>query len=188
MKIKEIKGISELNKMKINGVGILPFSFYKGEYYFLYGREAKDINWDERGLWGNFGGSVNKTKETNFEAMIREFWEETNGVFGDKKQIEQYINKNQSKLLIVHSEGYKGVVLFLPIKYSKEIEKSIEITFKFVKDVLENKKNLENSRKRGFLEKDMGKWFNINELKKNMHIFRNCEKELIGYIGQKFTD
>lgn len=41
---KEIKTIEELDKLDITDAGVIPFSFYKGEFYFLFGREAKILN------------------------------------------------------------------------------------------------------------------------------------------------
>ena len=74
------------------GAGILPITFYKGKIYFLFGREALGI-WKNSGLWSDFGGAKDG-KETYKETAIREGWEESDGVLGNKSIIGDLIENN----------------------------------------------------------------------------------------------
>jgi hypothetical protein len=187
MILKRIETILELNEMDINGAGAIPFSFHENEYYFLFGRETKDVNWSDRGLYGSFGGGIKKEKEKNIDGLIREFWEETNGFFGERKVIDKYIKKNFSKMLAVNSDVYRGVILFLPVKYEPSLSKYFSFSNNFTKKILNNKKEIEIIRNNGFLEKDKAKWMKIDDIQKNMKKFRNCEKELVDFIIEHFT-
>ena len=187
MKLKRIETISELNEMNINGAGAIPFSSHENEYYFLFGRETKDVNWSDRGLYGSFGGGIIKEKEKNIDGLIREFWEETNGFFGEYEFIDKYIKDNFNKILNVQSDVYRGVILFLPVKYEPSLSKYFSFSNNFTKKILNNKKEIEIIRNNGFLEKDKAKWMKIDDIKKNMKKFRNCEKEVIDFIIEHFT-
>ena len=182
MEIKQLHSIKEINSLNINGSGIIPFSYYDNEIYFLFGRESKDIRWAEKGLWGDFGGTIDIKEENNFDGMIREFYEETNGIFGEKEDIKKYLIENIEKLLFIKSDIYNGVILFLPVKYDKNLPIYFKKNYLFCKKILKEKKNIENVRKEGYLEKDMIAWFTIQDIKKNTKKFRKCNKEIINSI------
>lgn len=187
VELKRFVSESELNEMDMNGGGVIPFSFYDGELYFLFGRESKDIRWAEKGLWSNFGGTINKTKETNMEGIIREFSEESCEIFSKKDDIHKFIVENFEKFLVVYSPVYKGAVLFLPVTYDKNLPNYFNWNYNFCKTLLNGKKELEKVRQRGLMEKDSAMWFTIADLKKNMKKFRKCDYEIIEYISEYFT-
>jgi hypothetical protein len=186
-KLRLIQSYEELNGMEMNGGGIIPFSYDSGNIYFLFGRESKDIRWSEKGLWSNFGGTINKTKESNIEGIVREFWEESSGIFGTKDSLENYIIENFNKLLIVFSPVYKGAVIFLPVNYDKNLPKYFNWNYLQSKMILNGKKELERVRQRGLLEKDSAMWFMVADLRKNKKKFRKCDYEVLDYICEKFT-
>lgn len=186
-KLRVFGSEEELNGMEMNGGGIIPFSYYNGDLYFLFGRESKDIKWSEKGLWSNFGGTINRTKESNMEGIVREFWEESSGIFGTKDGIESYIRESFKKLLVVHSPVYKGAVIFLPVEYDKNLPKYFNWNYAQSKNLLNGKRELEKVRQRGLLEKDSAMWFTIADLRKNRKKFRKCDYEILDYIGEKFT-
>ena len=181
--ISEIK----LNDMDINGGGVIPFSYDNGELYFLFGRESKDIQWSEKGLWSSFGGSIDKSNETNFEGIIREFSEESNDIFGKKSDILKFIKDNFEEFLTVYSPVYKGAIIFFPVTYDKNLPKYFNWNYSFCKKILNGKKELEKVRQRGLLEKDSAMWFKIAELKKNRKKFRKCDYEILEFIIDYFT-
>ena len=187
MKLKRIETIDELNAMNINGAGAIPFSFHENDFYFLFGRETKDIKWSDRGLYGSFGGTIKKEKEKNIDGLIREFWEETNGFFGEYELIEKYIKDNFSKMLAVQSDVYRGVILFLPVKYESSLSNYFSFSYNFTKKILNNKKEIENIRNKGFLEKDKASWMKIDDIQKNIKKFRKCEKEVADFIIEHFA-
>jgi len=185
--LKIVDSLEELEGMDINGCGVVPFSYSEGDLYFLFGREAKDIRWAEKGLWGDFGGSINRTKESNFEGMIREFWEETNGIFGKIENIENYVKENFEKMLFIYSPVYRGVILLLPVEYDKNLPKYFNLSYSFSKILVDSKKELAKVRNRGLLEKDTANWFTIADLKKNLKKFRKCDSEIIQYLFDNFN-
>jgi len=182
-----VGSLGELDGMDINGCGVIPFSYSEGELYFLFGREAKDIRWNEKGLWGDFGGSINKTKETNFQGMLREFWEESNGIFGQIESIEKYIRENFGKMLFIYSPIYRGVILLMPVEYDKNLPRYFNMQNSFCRILLDGKRELEKVRKRGLMEKDSANWFTIAEMRKGMKKFRKCDYEVMEYIFEIFT-
>ena len=67
------------------GGGILPVAEHKGDFYFLFSRERLAFSQDkDRGKWSDFGGS-REGKETQYQTAIRECFEESNGILGNKK-------------------------------------------------------------------------------------------------------
>ena len=75
------------------GAGILPISFKDGKIYFLFSREAGDKKFRDTGKWSDFGGSKEKN-ETYEQTAIREGWEESNGILGNKKAISSLLHNN----------------------------------------------------------------------------------------------
>ena len=182
-----INTLEELNGLDVSGGGILPFSFYNGELYFLYGRENEDIRWSDSGMWADFGGAIDKN-ESNIDGGIREFWEETNGIFGDIRLIKGYIYKNFDKLLVLYSEKNSNFSIFLPIQYDKKIEKQFINSIKYSKKLLNyDKKKINNAIKNGLLEKDKIKWFSVKEIKKNINKFRICNNDYTKFIIENFN-
>ena len=77
------------------GGGILPVAIYRGDIYFLFGRESRHIDHKASGLWSDFGGAPEK-KENRMETAAREGWEETEGVLGSHKHIK-FMVENRCK-------------------------------------------------------------------------------------------
>jgi len=182
-----IKSVEELNGLDIGVAGVIPFSFQEGELYFLFGREAKNNKKEDRALWGDFGGTIRKEKEKNFEGLVREFWEETNGLFGTVEGIRSYINENFSKLLIVHCEKYNGVIVFLPMEYEKKYERMFHTQNILYKHVLDTKKEIQRARSRGLLEKDLIQWYTMAEIMKQKKKFRKCNHDIIDFMNETFN-
>ena len=157
------------------GAGILPITFYKEKIYFLFGREAVGI-WKDSGLWSDFGGAKDG-KETYKETAIREGWEESDGVLGNKSIIKHLIENNTIDTITYR--GYRTYIIF--INYNKKMVFDFRKKFKKVK-----KNNPELIAKNGYYEKDMIKWFEYNEIKNNMHKFRPYYKGIIKQLLKKF--
>ena len=155
------------------GAGFLHISFYKGKIYFLFGREAVGI-WKDSGLWSDFGGAKDG-KETYKETAIREGWEESDGVLGNKSIIKHLIENNTIDTITYR--GYRTYIIF--INYNKKMVFDFEKNSKV-------KNNPELIAKNGYYEKDMIKWFEYNEIKNNMHKFRPYYKGIIKQLLKKF--
>ncbi len=185
--VKLIKTETELNEMKIRNGGIIPYSFYEGEIYFLFGREAKDNHTEDRALWGEFGGLIEKNKESNLDGIVREFWEETNGMFGTIESIRGYIKNNFEKLLVAFVDTYEGVFILMPIEYDKKYVRMYYTTYILHKHILDTKKEIQRARKRGLLEKDQIQWYSYNELGKSKKRFRKSNHDIIQLLLDTFN-
>tara|TARA_B100001093_G_scaffold360810_1_gene345511 strand:+ start:3389 stop:3865 length:477 start_codon:yes stop_codon:yes gene_type:complete len=157
------------------GAGILPITFYKGKIYFLFGRETLGI-WKDSGLWSDFGGAKDG-KETYKETAIREGWEESDGVLGNKSIIRDLIENNTIDTITYR--GYKTYIIL--IDYNKKMIYDFRERFKKIK-----KKHPDRIAKNGLYEKDRIKWFEYNEVKKNIEKFRPYYRGIIKHLLKKF--
>jgi len=74
-KIKIIKSVEEYNSMELKRGGVLPFCFYDKKYYFLFGRDNKDLEVDvdeEKGFFTIFGGILKKKEESRDDKLLKE--------------------------------------------------------------------------------------------------------------------
>ena len=155
------------------GGGILPYTIHEGEIYFLLSRESIDYKWKESGLWSDFGGKKEKT-ETYKDAAIREGYEESNGILGDEKYIENLIDNH----CIFHLTKNKHRVYVVYIKYDKHIPRKYRR--KYLK--ARNYNPEEFKQNRHFYEKDMLRWMSIKDIYSNMNMFRYYYKYVIKNI------
>ena len=155
------------------GGGILPYTIHEGEIYFLLSRESIDYKWKESGLWSDFGGKKEKN-ETYKDAAIREGYEESNGILGDEKYIENLIDNH----CIFHLTKNKHRVYVVYIKYDKHIPRKYRR--KYLK--ARNYNPEEFKQNRHFYEKDMLRWMSIKDIYSNMNMFRYYYKYVIKNI------
>lgn len=181
-----IKSIEELNGIEIENGGIIPFSFYENDFYFLFGRYGKDIKGNSQ-IWGELGGKINKEKNNNFDGTIRKFWENVNGIIGTREGLKNYVTNNFSNLLIVYDDEYKGVIIFLPVEYDKKLEKIFIGATQMNKYILDKKGEIMKAKKRNLLERDQVKWFKLGELIENKNKFKKSNEEIINFINNKFS-
>lgn len=157
------------------GAGILPFTIYKGQLLFLFGRENKDKyekDVSKRCMWSDFGGSK-EGSEGYKETAVREGFEESSGFFGSKKDIETLINKKC--LQEIEHHRYKSFLVYIP--YDDKLVSSFRKHFLYVR---KNKPELYN--KKGFYEKDMIKWVPYNKLRDFKHDVRVFYKGIISKL------
>lgn len=154
--------------------GILPFSKLvknnKTLLYFLFSRETLDDHTSkDRGYWSEFGGSADKG-ETRLETAIREGYEESNGVFGSKIKIKNNIEKTS-----LHFKEKSYISYLIKVPYVPQLPTYLENTYNFIKVT---KPELICS-KEGLFEKDKFRWIEINELEKNIYMFRPFYRPII---------
>ena len=91
---------AQLARMKTRRAGIIPYPLINEEIWFLLAqhRETKEF--------GDFGGGVRKT-EFALEGAVREFGEETSGVFGD---LQLTLNDLSCSLAVVDAKQYMTVI------------------------------------------------------------------------------
>jgi len=151
------------------GGGILPLASYKGKLYFLFSRESKYIKYKDSGLWSDFGGGADKG-ESFFDTAVREAWEESMGIMGSKKDIKYILNNYTIDTIEIN--GYKTYIVMM--KYNKEI---IKLFDNYYNNALI--KHKDKIGKNGLYEKDKIIWIELNELKKNIKMFRPFYKKFV---------
>ena len=153
--------------------GILPVAINKGELYFLFGKESK---YADIGGWSDFGGSK-ENNETKIETAIREGYEESNGFFGSKYNLQ----KNVEKFLLLEIKSKTYSSFLYKIKYDQNITKYYNRNYKFIHK--HNSEFVKNSN--GFYEKSYIKWFTLQDIRENRQLFRKWyNKTIISKILQ----
>jgi hypothetical protein len=158
--------------------GILPIAFHKNKIYFLLARESKDIKWKGSGKWSDFGGGKEK-KETLKETAIREGFEETMGIFGNIKEIENLMKHNLIKKFTVNN--YTTFAIEVP--YTKELPKLFRTDYLHT---FKNNKKLVTEHN-GLYEKDMLKWVELKNVKKMYPKLRIWYKPVLSKIYENFN-
>jgi 8-oxo-dGTP pyrophosphatase MutT (NUDIX family) len=153
------------------GSSILPACFYKGEIYFLFGKENSLA--DTPG-WSDFGGGVDKG-ESVYATAMREGGEELTGFLGDGKQIEAFI-KRSGGVYKMQYETYHIHLFNLP--YNMDLVKHYNDNHQFLWHRM-NKKFLTNTK---LFEKIEIQWFGLREMKKRRNEFRNFYRNVVDLI------
>ena len=150
--------------------GILPIAFHNEKIYFLYGRETKDYKSRDSGKWSDFGGGIEK-KESIKSSAIREGFEETAGIFGNKKDIKNLVEKKT--VLKLTMNNYTTYIVEVP--YDKKIPDKY---YKMYQNIKKNKFNLIKEHN-GLWEKDKMRWVELKNLKTFRKICRPWYKYII---------
>ena len=151
--------------LNIMGAGILPYAIYKNQIFYLISRESEDVVWKESGLWSEFGGAAEKD-ETLKDAAIREAYEESNKLLGTTEQITQLINQPTTKYITLN----KHRVYLVKMKYDEKLPTKFRNKYLYMKN--NNPEYLKDTKLKYFYEKDKIKWITMDEMKKNLKIFR----------------
>ena len=147
--------------------GILPVARYKGQLFFLFGREVGD------GKWSDFGGR-REGDETPWETAIREGSEELNGFFGNTKDLGVLVNNNA--VYRVHINSYDTYIF--QIDYDANLPNYFVNNHRFIKKHLPKEVRKGN----GLFEKSEIAWFSLTELRRSRHFFRNFYRKTIDTI------
>lgn len=93
-----------LESAKTNRCGVIPYTIANGSIYFLLARDksTKEL--------GDFGGGVRKS-EFALTAALREFYEESHGIFG---QIYKSESDMSNKVALV--DGNNMAIIFAPLE------------------------------------------------------------------------
>lgn len=134
------------------GAGVLPVSIYKGDLYFLLGRERYNH------LWCDFGGTPNKG-ERPFATALREGEEELNGFLGISKDFKREVETNM--ILSICCNNYTTYIF--KTVYDANLPYYFKNTNKFIEKHLAQK--IDN-RHNGLFEKNEIKWFRVSELRR----------------------
>lgn len=156
------------------GGGILPVAEHKGHFYFLFARERLAFSQDkDRGKWSDFGGS-REGKEIQYQTAVREGFEESNGILGNKKNIRNLIKYHLIKK--IKDDAYS--IWIVKVNYDPTVIKSFNQNFKHT---LKYNPHLVKE-KNGLFEKDKLVWIKLQDLKKKQNMFRYWYRRFIPRI------
>ncbi len=103
-----------------SGAGVLPYCIRDDEVFFLLSEEGYG---SAKHTWCDFGGAKDRG-ESPLQTAARECWEESRGILGDRKTIEQNISSSP-----VIGQRYK--MFFLRVDASERITNADFISKKF---------------------------------------------------------
>ena len=164
------------------GAGFIPTTMYKGKLYFLFGKE--NIYATNPG-YSDFGGGTDNN-ESYMETAIREFTEETTGIFGSQAQFKKYVKQTGTFSIDYQSPSKKyGIyrTYILPINHNTNIVECFNNNHMFLKEKLPTK--LYKTAK--YLEKSHMRWFSLADIKKHPNLFRSYYRDILKLIIQHYS-
>lgn len=105
-------------------VGVQPYTIYNGDLYLILGRESYQKNSDASEKWSAFGGApdfeiIEDDIYSAFSEALREFDEESMGIFGYKEDNSKYILKEW------YYQSNNCITFFINISIKNENEMNI---------------------------------------------------------------
>lgn len=153
--------------------GILPMAIKDKKIYFLFSRETLDNVFRDSGKWSDFGGGMEKGEKLE-DVAIREGWEETSGILGNKQKITELVEKKTIQKI---TNGTYTTFIVM-IDYDKKLPPIFDKNYKKVK---KNKPKLIQEHN-GLYEKDKIKWIEVDNLYKHKKIFRPFYLSIVNKI------
>ena len=156
------------------GGGILPIARHNGEIYLLFSRERIVYSHDrDKGKWSDFGGSREK-QETQYQTAVREGTEESSGILGNKRHIQDLIRHHLQGR--IHDKAYS--IWIVEVEYNPDI---VHIFREHFKNALKHQTAAVKAHN-GLFEKDKLQWIKLSSLQRKKHIFRPWYKRFIPKI------
>ena len=147
--------------------GILPVARYRGQLFFLFGREVQD------GMWSDFGGS-REGNETTWQTAMREGSEELNGFFGSAGDLSKLATKHC--VLEINNGGYTTYIF--EIDFDKKLPLYFNNNYRFSRKYLSR----EISKKNGLFEKSSISWYTLSEIKRSRKFFRPFYRSILDIL------
>ena len=160
------------------GASVLPVTVHNGKIFLLFGKE-RDI--DSNPGWSDFGGGTDKG-ETFMETAIREGGEELTGFIGSSDDIRKLLKKYGTVNVDYLSKGYSTYCCHIfPMTYDEQLPFYYNNNQRFLQ------KRLDPAviRDTKIFEKTQIQWFDIDELLKRRHEFRDFYRNIIDLILEK---
>ena len=161
------------------GASILPVTVHNGKVLLLFGKER---NIDSNPGWSDFGGGTDKG-ETFMETATREGSEELTGFIGSPADIRKLLNKYGMIPIDFKSDNGHGTYRchIFPMAYDEQLPFYYNNNQRFLQ------KRLDPAviRDTKIFEKTQIHWFDINELKRRRHEFRDFYRNIIDLILDK---
>jgi 8-oxo-dGTP pyrophosphatase MutT (NUDIX family) len=163
------------------GASVLPVTVHNGKVLLLFGKER---NIDSNPGWSDFGGGTDKG-ETFMETATREASEELTGFIGSPADIRKLLNKYGTIQLDYQTKGYGTYRCHIfPMTYDEQLPFYYNNNQRFLQ------KRLDPAviRDTKIFEKTQIHWFDINELKRRRHEFRDFYRNIIDLILEKKSE
>lgn len=163
------------------GASVLPVTVHNGKILLLFGKER---NIDSNPGWSDFGGGTDKG-ETFMETATREASEELTGFIGSAADIRKLLKKYGTIQVDYQSKGYSTYRCHIfPMAYDEQLPFYYNNNQSFLQ------KRLDPSviRDTKIFEKTQIRWFDINELKRRRHEFRDFYRNIIDLILEKKSE
>jgi hypothetical protein len=160
------------------GSGVILVALHKKKVYYLFGKEGS-MERDKKCHWGDFGGGA-KPGEDLLDTTTREGAEELNGFFGSKTDFERYILKNK-----IDEVAYdKRYTYLVKTEYDERLPYYFNNNYKFICEYL---KGHVDHPTNGLFEKSEIRWFTVDDLKREKHIFRDYFQNIIDIVIYNHT-
>jgi 8-oxo-dGTP pyrophosphatase MutT (NUDIX family) len=150
------------------GSGVIICALHKNKVYYLFGKEGS-MERDKKCHWGDFGGG-SKTGEDLLDTTTREGAEELNGFFGSKADLKNKIDE------IAYDKRYTYLVR---ADYDAKLPFYFNNNYNFICEYL--KGHVEHPTN-GLFEKSEIRWFSVDDLKREKHIFRDYFQNIIDIV------
>jgi 8-oxo-dGTP pyrophosphatase MutT (NUDIX family) len=164
------------------GASVLPVTVHNGKVLLLFGKE-RDI--DSNPGWSDFGGGTDKG-ETFMETATREASEELTGFIGSPADIRKLLNKYGMVPIDFNSDNGHGTYRchIFPMAYDEKLPFYYNNNQRFLQ------KRLDPAviRDTKIFEKTQIQWFDIDELKRRRHEFRDFYRNIIDLILEKKSE
>lgn len=176
-----------MNNYEIYSAGILPFTIYKGNIYFLLGRGIDN-------KWSDFGGRVEPKDKNDYELTAsREFFEETLGSVYDYDYIKKIIKKCP-KIISKTGSGHYYYMYLLKLQYTELLRTKFLSTKNFLNNII-------TTIDKKYIEKNDIRWVSIETIEHSINgksfinlrnvfcnTFKNHKNEIYNFINKKYTN
>jgi 8-oxo-dGTP pyrophosphatase MutT (NUDIX family) len=153
------------------GAGVLPYAMVRGKPMFLFGKEQAT---NDTPGWADFGGGA-EGKETDRAIALREWYEETSGVFGSFAKYKRLFERGLVRTFTNASRQYTVFLVRVPY------DPSLATHYNRVSDFFE-RSALDTRATKGLFEKARMEWFDVADMRRRKGQFRTYYQELVGMV------
>lgn len=138
---------------------------------FLFGKEQSS---NDTPGWADFGGGA-EGNETDRAVALREWYEETSGVFGTFAEYRRIFDKGFVRTFTNASHQY--TVFLVRVTY----DPMLATHYNRMSDFFE-RSALDTRRTKGCVEKAQIEWFSVADMRRRKGQFRAYYRELVGLV------
>lgn len=143
-----------MSNYEIYSAGVLIYTVYKDNIYFLLGRDIDN-------KWSDFGGRVEPKDKGEYESTAaREFFEETLGSIYDYDYSKKIIKKC-SKIVSKTGSGHNYYMFLLKIQYTELIRIKFLSTKNFINNIV-------TSIDKKYIEKNDIRWVSLETIEHSL--------------------